>query len=65
MQGLGGYYTRLSTIGFCTAGGYPRSGLPYFEGVDGALSRVDSTFELVDATDGERFRHHPHSLSHA
>lgn len=35
--------------------GYLRSGFLYFEAVDEDLSRVDFTFELVDATSGERF----------
>jgi hypothetical protein len=41
--------------GVLAEGGYLRAGFLYFEEVDEELSRLDFTFELVDATNGERF----------
>jgi hypothetical protein len=41
--------------GVLAEGGYLRSGFLYFEEVEEDLSRLDFTFELVDATSGEGF----------
>jgi hypothetical protein len=41
--------------GVLKAGGYLQAGFLYFEEVDEGLSRLDFTFDLVDATNGERF----------
>jgi hypothetical protein len=41
--------------GVLAEGGYLQAGFLYFEEVDEELSQLDFTFELVDATSGERF----------